>query len=328
MMTLSKITRTSLFSLCALSLAGLSLSSCRHKDIDFDDVPMQEVKVVFDWSKAPEAAPASMALWLYYSPLESPDSTLRYDFNNNTGGPVRIPYGSFSGIALNSDNSDWAHFRNTENIETFEIFTREISSLPASGLRTRAVPRARDAEEESMVETPNAVWSGRNDGMSLKRGEREKTLIFYPEELTSHYTVDILDIDNISAIDGTATDATLSGMAGGFLHGRGEATDTRHTLPFVMVKDEEKNSLHGEFLTFGESPKTRNPHKLGLYLMMSDGNKYFYTFDVSNQIYDAPDPKNVHIVVRALSLPQPVTGGNGFSPEVSDWESVDIDLKM
>ena len=64
MMTLSKITRKSLFSLCALSLAGLSLSSCRHKDIDFDDVPMQEVKVVFDCSKAPEAAPASMALWL------------------------------------------------------------------------------------------------------------------------------------------------------------------------------------------------------------------------------------------------------------------------
>lgn len=312
----------------ASGLIVLSLSGCRHKDIDFENVPMQEVKIAFDWSNAPEANPQSMMVWLFYDPEESPDSTLRFDFNNNVGGAVKIPYGSFSGLAVNSDNSDWAHFRNTENIETFEIYTREIASLPASGMRTRALPRAREAEEETMVETPQSIWSDRNDNMSLKREEREKTFTFLPEEITCHYTVDIYNVSNISSIDGTAIDATLSGMSGGFYHGKGESTDTRHTLPFILTKESEEDALHGEFLTFGESPKTQNPHKLGLYVIMADGNKYFYNYDVASQIYDAPDPKNVHIVVHGLSLPEPVSGGSGFTPDVSDWESVNIDINM
>ena len=65
----------------------------RHKDIDFDDVPMQEVKVLFEWDNAPDANPESMALFLFYNPIESPDSTLRYDFANNKGGIIKIPYG-------------------------------------------------------------------------------------------------------------------------------------------------------------------------------------------------------------------------------------------
>ncbi len=314
------------------AFAGLSaiifLPSCRHKDIDFENLPKQEVKVVFDWTKAPEANPASMALYLFYDPTESPDSTLRYDFANKTGGTVKIPYGSFSGLAFNSDNTDWAHFRNSEDIETFEVYTREVATLPSTGLKTRALPKARDAEEETMVETPGMIWNARNDGMSLRRGEREKVLTFYPEDLLCHYTVDILDVSNIASIEGSNTDATLSGMAGGYLQGRGEATDTKHTLPFVMTKDDSSHSLHGEFLTFGESPKTKNPHKLGLYVIMNDGNKYFYTFDVANQIYDAPDPKHVHIVVKGLSLPEPVSEGSGFIPDVDEWESVEIDIKM
>lgn len=314
--------------LCAVTAILLSISSCRHKDIDFDDVPMQEVKVLFEWDNAPDANPESMALFLFYNPIESPDSTLRYDFANNKGGIIKIPYGGFSGLAFNSDNTDWAHFRNSEDIETFEIYTRETTSLPSSGLKTRSLPRARDTEDETMVETPRMIWSARNDGMSLRKGERSKTLIFYPEDILCHYTVDITGIDNLSSITGTASDATLTGMAGGFLQGKKEATDTRHTLSFIMVKNEKSNSLHGEFLTFGESPKTRNPHKLGLYAILEDGNKYFYSFDVADQIYNATDPRHVHIVVNGLSLPEPVNEGSGFIPDVDDWESVERDIQM
>lgn len=303
-------------------------SSCRHKDIDFDEVPMNSVKIMFDWSQSPQAFPASMQVWLYFIPEESPDSTLRFDFPNRIGGEVSIPYGHFSGLTLNSDNTNWAHFRNTEDIEQFEIYTHESTSLPSSGLKTRALPRAREAEEETMVEAPGMVWSARNDAMSLQREEKTKTFIFYPKEIVCHYTVDVFDVANLSAIEGTAVDATLSGMAGGFLHGKEQPTDTRNTIPFILNKEPATNSLHGEFLTFGESPVTKNPHKLAIYTVMEDGQKYLFTFDVSSQIYDAGDPKHVRIVVRGLSLPTPIIGDGGFSPDVSDWESVEIDLPM
>lgn len=308
--------------------ALLSLSSCRHKDIDFEDFPMQGVDIAFDWSNAPDADPTSMAVFLFYNPTESPDSTLRYDFQNKTGGSVRIPFGSFSGLAFSSDNTDWAHFRNTESIEDFEIYTREVVRLPKSGLGTRGIPKAREAEEETMVECPQKIWSGRNDLMQLKKGESRKTFTFYPEELTCHYTVDIYDIENLNAIDGTAVDATLSGMSGSYMQGKKAASDTRHTIPFLLTKKDSENSLHAEFLTFGESPLSKNPHKLGVYLVMNDENKYFYSFDVGNQIYEATDPKHVHIVIHGLSLPVPITGGSGFAPDVNDWETVERDITM
>lgn len=309
-------------------LISLIFSSCHHKDLDFEEIPMEEVEIRFDWSNAPEANPASMATWFFYNPTESPDSTLRFDFPNASGGIVRIPYGHFSGLAYNSDNTDWAYFRNSENMEGFEIYTRQVNSLPKSGLSTRGIPRAKEAEDEVMVETPGQVWSAKNETMNFKRGERNKVLVFTPEDIMCHYVVDILDIENLSAIEGTAADASLSGMSGGYYQGKKQATDTKYTLPFIMTKDDSNNSLHGEFLTFGESPVRNNPHKLCLYALMKDGNKYFYTFDVARQIYDANDPKYVHIVVHGLSLPKPITGGNGFQPDVSDWEQIDIDLKM
>lgn len=46
-------------------LAVLSLTSCEHKDLCHDSLHVVNVKVVFDWRKAPDAAPASMSLYLF-----------------------------------------------------------------------------------------------------------------------------------------------------------------------------------------------------------------------------------------------------------------------
>ena len=312
----------------SLLLTGLLFSSCRHKDIDFEDVAMQEVEVAFDWKTAPGANPSSMAVYFFDSSATDPERPVRFDFQNKTGGEIEIPFGTYSGIAMNTDDTDWACFRNTDDVDRFEIYTRDALHLPSSGMRIRNIPRAREAEEENVVETPGMLWSTRADNLSLSAQDKKKVFTFYPEEIICHYKVDILDIENISSIQATGIDATLSGMAGGFLHGQRQATDTRCTMPFLLIKDEPGKALHGEFLTFGESPLTRNPHKLAVYTILSDGNKFLYTFDVSDQIYNAPDPKHVDIVIHGLSLPEPVVEGNGFIPDVDEWEAVDIDLKM
>lgn len=304
------------------------LSSCHHKDIDFEEVVTQEVNVLFDWRNAPEASPSSMAAYFYNLSQGSTAENVRFDFANSTGGEIRIPIGSYSGLAMNTDNTDWAQVRNSESMEDFEIYTREVSVLSATNLSTRAIPKARGAEEETTVETPGMLYSAREDNMTLTRKDKKKTFVFYPEEAVCHYTVDIINIENLSSIDGKSVDATISGMSGGYSHGQKQATDTHHTLPFILVKEENENSLHGEFLTFGESPVTKHSHLISLYLLLSDGNKYFYTFDVSRQIYEASDPRHVHIIINGLSVPKAITGGNGFIPDVNEWKTVDIDLKM
>ena len=102
------------------------------------------------------------------------------------------------------------------------------------------------------------------------------------------------------------------------------------TIPFDAVtgkdKDGEKTVITGGLLTFGH--KTGNNHTLTVYAVLADGSKWYYTYDVTDQIHSAPDPRNVHIVLDGLPLPKPIVNGGGFQPEVEDWQTVPIDIEM
>lgn len=79
-------------------------------------------------------------------------------------------------------------------------------------------------------------------------------------------------------------------------------------------------------LTFGH--KAGNNHTLTVYAVLADGSKWYYAYDVTDQIHSAPDPRNVHIVLDGLPLPKPIVNGGGFQPEVEDWQTVPIDIEM
>lgn len=69
-------------------------------------------------------------------------------------------------------------------------------------------------------------------------------------------------------------------------------------------------------------------HKLTIYLFLTDGTKWYYTYDVTDQVSKAPDPHHVHIAVSGLTLPEPMLTGGGLMPDVKDWNDVNIDISM
>lgn len=315
--------RLSSYMLSIVALAALT--SCNHKDLCFDHTHTQNVKVVFDWRNAPDAAPQSMELHLYDA---STNESARFSFSGRDGGPIHIQGGKYNGLCLNNDNTDWAQFRNISDIETFEIYTMDAPTLQAYGLLSRAVPRAEGTENERMAATPQMVWCDRQDAIDIPIDATDKTITLYPEEAVCHYTVDIDSIQNMDYLSGSSLDATLSGMAEGYLQGQKSATDTKVTMPFELLADSDKGNLHAEFLTFGESPVTKNPHMLTVYMILSDGSKWYYTFDVSQQIYNAPDPRHVHIIIHGLKLPKPMSASGGLKPDVNDWNTDYVDITM
>lgn len=315
--------KTSHIILSALILSAAT--GCHHKDLLFPEDSRVSVNVVFDWVNAPDANPESMALMMYDTDGSHP---LRYIFNNHTGGPVDIPLSSYTGLCINGDINDWAQLRNTDNVETFELFTSDAEVLESYGLSTLTLPRARDNDNERIAKTPHLVWSDRQGNIDLTNLHSDKTITFYPEEDVCHYTVDIYDVDNISSIRGTSLDATISGMAEGYLHGKRIATTNHVTMPFVLSSDPDAGQLHGEFLTFGECPGMNIDHIMSVYVFLTDGTRVYYNFDVTRQVADAPDPHHVHIIIHGLPLPNPFTGDSGLHPEVNEWEAVYVGLKM
>ncbi|MDE6273052.1 MAG: DUF5119 domain-containing protein [Muribaculaceae bacterium] len=311
-----------------LILPGIFFSACHHKDLTYGHADQKEVEVIFDWRDAPDADPASMAAYFY--DYDSPAS-LRFIFDNKHGGEVRLPEASYCVVGMNSDYSDWARMRGTESAGNLETFTQDADNLPAYGLASRVIPRAPGTEHERVAKTPGMLWSDRSDNVNIVNNyasDSHQIITLYPHEAVCHYTVDISNVENLKHIDGSEIDGTLSGMAEGYLHGKNCGSEGHVTMPLVLQADKSAGSLHGEFLTFGESAVNSGTHILTIYLYLTDGSKWYYTFDVTRQVHNAPDPRHVHIVLSGLPLPTPITSGGGIIPSVNDWQTEDIELQF
>lgn len=309
-----------------LSLAVLSLTSCRHKDLYMEEDMTSQLQVVFDWRNAPDANPESMAMYLYEEDGHNP---MRFIFSNKTGGLIKSPFGLHHAICMNADNTDWARMRNHEDIETLEIYTQDAAEIGSRADNSSTIPRPEGTESERIAATPGMMWSSRSNDISIIPHSGMQTITMYPHEAVCHYIVDVYDVKNLEDVESSAVDATLSGMAEGYNHGQQAATDNTVTFKFSLQGKAAEENLHGEFLTFGECPTTSARHYLTLYMVLSDGSKWYHSFDVTDQVTKAPDPTHVHIIVRGLDLPEPPQEQESeLKTDVNDWKPINIGLKM
>ncbi len=310
-----------------LALTALTgLASCRHKDLYMEEDMTSRLEVKFDWRDAPEANPNSMALYMYESDGNSP---LRFIFSNKTGGEIKVPFGTRHAICLNADINSWGIVRNRENIEMYEVYTPDADALSAQSLRSEGIPRAEGTENERLAATPGMLWGTRTNDIKVVPHEGTQTITMYPHECVCHYMVDVYDVDNLEGVEKTAIDGTLSGMAEAYNHGMQSGNETPATMAFTMTGDPASKSLHGEFLTFGECPTNKVNHYLMVYTVLNDGSRWYRKFDVTDQVSQAPDPTHVHIIVRGLDLPKTVDPGHTtLTPDVNEWQSVNIGLSM
>ena len=306
-----------------LSLAAmLALVSCEHKELCYDHMhSLLHLQVVFDWSQAPEASPASMSLYLF--PADGGKS-IRNEFTDPAGGDVRTTEGRYDALCLNSD-AEGIRYRNTEKWETFEITTVSTSMLPefsSLGLRSDDAPRALGAENERIAAPPRMVWSDCRTGVDVSAEEHRLTLS--PSAAVGRCTVEIRHAENLAHVQELS--ASLSGMAGGFLVGAGKASAERVTIPFEMTKS-DATTLTGSLQTFGHCPAGHTAHTLIVYALLADGRKWYYTYDVTEQIHTAPDQHDIRILLDGLPLPE-AAGSGGFRPTVESWRDVYIDIEM
>lgn len=313
-----------IYSIVAIGVMAVA-TSCKHKDLCYDHSHTVDVEVVFDWQKAPDAAPKSMSVYLF--PADGGE-VLRYELTDHNGGTIRVPIGNYDALCLNSDTEN-INYRNTDRIETFEVTTPTTSlleSLSSVGVRSEGAPQAEGTEEERVALSPDRVWSDYSQDIVLRQVAEKQTITFYPANRVCNYTIDIRNAENLKYVLGVS--GSLSTMAGGVYVGKSQMTEECVTIPFEVAISEDKTALSAQTMTFGHCPSTQNLHKLVIYVVLSDGTKWYYTYDVTEQIHAAQDKYNVHIVIDGLPVPKPIVNGGGFQPDVDDWHSVDVDIEM
>lgn len=307
-------------------------TGCVHKDL-LESIPeppapptplASNVEVVFDWQKAPDNEVKAMTLYMY------PDNrdVVEHWFGNPNGGIIKSFSGHHTAVCVNGDDTYNLGLRNHETHDMLELYTTEVSVMAAQSISTRSIPRAPGTENEPLRGTPSRCFGTHRRDIDLEGTEERQTITMYPEELTCHYTVDILDVKNLKDAD-LSIDGTISSMAGGFFPGKMIATGESVSHTFTIGANDDMKSLTAHFLTFGVPDGEKKPHMLCIYVVMKDDKGNMYTYDVSDQVNNAPDPKNVHIIVRGLELPEIETApGGGLGVTIGDWDHITYDIEM
>lgn len=268
-----------------LTLFAVLLAGCEHKDFCCRCLQADDVEVVFDWSRSPDAVPASMKV--YFFP-EGGGEALVYEFADIHGGSIRLPAGNYRAVCVNSD-TEFLHYEHTDRFDSIRACTGGGVSGQLPGT---------DGEE------------------------------FRPAPSVCRYTVEIRNVSNLGYLGSTGSlRGSLTGLSDGLLLGTGEPSGHPVTLPFEATHD-GKSTITADFLTFGPPAGATGKHLLRIYVQLPDGKKVYYTFDVTDQVRHAPDPRNVHIVLDGLTLPKPLANGSGFRPTVDDWQEVEVPLRM
>lgn len=306
---------------------SLLLTGCEHKELCYDHPHTVQLQVVFEWEKAPDASPKSMSLYLFPQGRGKP---LRYEFAGHKGGIIRVQEGNYDALCLNSD-TEGIYYLNTEKQTTFEVTTRTtglLTRLSALDVPSVKTPFAEGTKDERVALEPNRVWSHHVENIQLKKDTDGQSLTLYPEISIHTYTIEIRNAENLKYVSGIS--GSISTMAGGFFPGIGPnaLSEERVTIPFEVAISDDKTAITGRVQSFGHCPSTMNSHKLVIYVVLADGSKWYYTYDVTEQFHADPDLQNVHILLDGLPIPKPITGGGGFEPSVDEWEDVVEDIEM
>lgn len=337
--------RTSyIYNVLAMAIALIALSGCHHKDLCYMHPHVTKLRVVYDWSEAPEANPAGMRAFFYS--VDEPGRYHTFDFPGAKGGEIELPAGEYVLVTYNND-TEAVRFSSTNSFDNHYAQTRTgdiLEPMYGNGVTSTATTD----NGERVVICPDQLWGCSVTQITITQhgvtyihehsGTRAETytdngdqiITLYPHDMLCHYTYEVRNVKNANHI--SQISAALSGMSPG-MNLSTETLDAEHvTLPFEANANATANTITGSFLTFGHNPDNTASHRMSFYVVMDDGSKYTIkapsNLDVTDQVDNAPDRRHVHIIIDGLDLPDTNDTGTGFNPWVDDWGVIEEDLDI
>lgn len=311
-------------------IISLVLCSCQHKELCYDHSHTIYAKISFDWTKAPEASPETMSLYLFSEDGTDPQ---RYEFVGRDGGTIRVVPGVYQAICLNSDTEVICH-RNTEHFSTYMLTTEPVgllNGMVSAGGAVSSPPKVKGAEDQKVISPIEKLWCHQMPNMNIAEGMESHT--FTPDSAYCHIILEIRNVENLHQV--YSVSGALSGMADGYLIGLGELSPGLAIVPFAIKISGQNDELKADFYTFGHCSHKLSDHVLSIYVIMKDGSKWSYNIDVTDKMHHRDDSNVIRITLEQLPIPEIKPdnpngggGGGGFVPEVEDWNTVYIKINM
>lgn len=309
------------------------------------------VRIEFDTIMVPDADPEGMTLALYPSDGSSPWT---FQFTGLEGDVIEIPNGDYSVLAYNNDTyrtivenperfSDCAF--TTPEGQVFEGLSPLIEIADPGDLRG-AIPGGPPDGEEEIRRVPQMMWCGVIDdldidadgtvtvdgevipGSSMESPKEEYPVVTVKlAQAVANVTVNISNVANLSSINQLC--GIVTGVSGSYRCASGLPENDPVAMPFSINKVEgSDDTLTAKFRIFGKSDVNRQSWML-LYVWLNGGERFYYKFNVTDMILNAPDPKDIHINFSGITIPESIgdqTSGGGLDVGVDGWNYVIIDI--
>lgn len=321
-----------------LCFALALLCACHQKELVYPDSTMIKVTVAFDWTYAPEARPDGMTVIFF--PVGDEGRIWRYELKGCDGGAVELPAGNYRMLAFNNDTK-YIFYDGVSHFDSYDAYTaRAFSEWPPS-----VIEHFPELEFYRGFHCPDALFCGVADEISVtlcavsyRTGRPDDDpenseikecgshiIRCWPSPRTATYTCVFRNVANIQGMKRGY--CLLSGLAPEDLIAADILSDSNGAYTFLAGRKEDE--ISGKTVAFGCSASLETHQYLYLIVVLSDGRTASYRYDVSDQILNSPDKRNVMIIINGLELPEvkpvdPDDPTTDFEVAVDDWEMVII----
>lgn len=305
--------------LTAAMLAALLLGGCEGRELCYDHSHKLPVSIRFDWTDVPEAQPETMVVWFF--PVDgSPGLRFELTGDGNTSrtsfdAEVRVPAGTYRMVCHNGSTE--FNVERGSNIDDYFVVTYDVPVLSSMN-RTDDAPLPGDDTEMPVRSQASTFYAHTldSDFTVAADGKTQHTVLFRPSRASVLCEVSVTNVHNLTS-DITLS-AVLTGASEGWHAGTAAPAETCVAVPFPLQQS-GPDSLHGTVELFGLS----GVHKLRIYT----SNKYYYDYNVTDQIDGQKGLHYIHVDVSGIKLPD--SPSSGLSPGVSDWgDMIEESVKM
>lgn len=311
------VRRSRFSALVIVLLSLLCLTGCEQRELCYDHSHVSPVVIEFDWSLAPEATPNTMVVWFF-----STTTPERYRFELTGDGTasrsqfdsrIMVRPGTYRVLCHNGTTDN-----NSENGDTFyeyNLVTYDDAVLAPLN-RSENAPLPGDADNQPVRAQASTVYAHTLDETVTiePSATGDKIIRFTPAEVTSVYDVIITGVENLTA--DIEASAALTGLAEAWNPAASAPGGMEVTIPFKLNHC-GSDCLRGSLVAFGDNAPHNVRHRLRVYTSY----KYYYDFDVTDEIHKAGNSKHIEIHLHGLKLP--VVNQGGMSPGVDEWDNAE-----
>lgn len=299
------------FALClVLLLCVLGNSGCAQRDLCYDHSHKVPVEVIFDWSLEPDANPSTMIVWFF--PIDG-SKGLRFELTPD-GIPsrscfdavLRVPEGKYI-MACHNGNTEFNLERGAD-IFSYALTTYDVEVLSTMN-RAQNAPRPDDTDDQAVRSQASRLYAHTLDDPLTVVGDSESShrVVFTPSESTVECDVRITNVENLNP--DVEVSAIITGASEAWNVASQSSSEVSVSVPFALEHC-GNDCLKGSVTLFG---LVDMPHKLRVYTSY----KYYYDFDVSDQISYQKGHPVIDIILSGIKLPD--SPGSGMSPGVDEW---------